>query len=74
METQRTRKRNDRMTDARVKKGWTQPELARRAKVSITTINQAEMGRLVPQLLTQERIAAALGKERRDLWPEETAA
>lgn len=62
--------KNDRLRDLRAKKGWSQPELARRARVSIGTINQAETGRRVPHVVTQERIARALGVPRDVLFPE----
>ncbi len=61
---------NLRMRDTRAKKGWSQPELARRAKLSIATINQSEVGRRLPHYQTQERIARTLGVERTWLFPE----
>jgi transcriptional regulator with XRE-family HTH domain len=64
------RARNLRLRDLRAKKGWTQPELARRARVGIATINQAETGKRVPHVTTQEKIARALGVPRDVLFPE----
>ncbi|MEX2439721.1 MAG: helix-turn-helix transcriptional regulator [Actinomycetota bacterium] len=64
-------RRNHRLIDARVAKGWSQPKLAHRAKCAIGTINQAETGRRVPIELTQERIARALGVERAWLFADE---
>ncbi len=59
-----------RIRDFRARKGWTQPELARRARVSIGTINQAETGKRVPIVTTQEKIARALGVPRDIVFPE----
>jgi transcriptional regulator with XRE-family HTH domain len=61
--------RNTRLRDARAKRGLTQPALARRARLAIGTINQAETGRRIPTVVTQERIARVLGVSRDYLWP-----
>jgi len=58
------------LRDLRISRGWNQTKLATRAKVSIGTISVAERDERVPQLLTQERVARALGMQRRDIWPE----
>ncbi len=60
--------------DLRAKKGWSQEQLARRAKVSTGTINTAEQGKHIPTVMNQERIAKALGVERREIWPDEQVA
>lgn len=63
-----------RLRDLRLARGWTQPKLAQRAKVSIHTISAAERDERIPQELTQERLAKALATptspiHRRDIWP-----
>jgi DNA-binding XRE family transcriptional regulator len=62
---------NHRMRDLRGRKLWSQEELARRAKVSTWTIQRAETGKLVPHVMTQEKIARALGVPRDVLFPED---
>lgn len=64
-------RRNLRLRDARAKKGWGQETLARKARVSIGTINTAETGRKIPQVVTQEKIARALGVPRDAIFPDE---
>ena len=66
--------RNLRLRQARAEKGWTQPELARRAKVATATVNQAETGRRVPFVVSQQKIARALGVPREWLFPEDEVA
>ncbi|HXF72131.1 MAG TPA: helix-turn-helix transcriptional regulator [Actinomycetota bacterium] len=63
-----------RLRDLRIAKGWNQTRLAARAKVSIGTISFAERGIRQPQELTQERIARALGVDRREIWPDSEPA
>jgi transcriptional regulator with XRE-family HTH domain len=62
--------RNGRIRDLRAEQGWSQEVLARRAGVSLGTVNRAELGLRIPTVMTQERIARALGVKRRELWPE----
>jgi transcriptional regulator with XRE-family HTH domain len=64
-------RRNLKLRDARAKKGWGQEMLARKARVSAATINRAEIGRIVPTVVTQEKIARALGVPRDALFPDE---
>jgi transcriptional regulator with XRE-family HTH domain len=59
-----------RLRDLRVGKGWSQTKLAVKARVSIGTISFAEQDKRHPLELVQERIAKALGVERREIWPE----
>jgi len=60
------------LRDLRIAKGWRQIKLADRAEVAIGTISFAERDQRQPQLLTQERIARALGVHRREIWPEDS--
>lgn len=66
--------RNLRLQDLRAKRGWSQEELARRSRVSLATVNRAETGVQTPVAVTQEKIAHALGVERREIWPDEEDA
>jgi len=60
------------MRDLRAKKLLSQAKLAQRARVSINTINRAENHpEHIPNVVTQERIARALGVDRRLIWPDE---
>jgi transcriptional regulator with XRE-family HTH domain len=59
----------NRVRDERVRRLWTQPKLARKADVDLSTITRAEKG-LPLSPLSEERIARAFGLERRDLFPE----
>jgi len=57
--------------DLRARKLWTQAKLAHRARLSVNTINRIENEKgYVPNVVTQERIARALGVERQEIWPE----
>lgn len=47
---------------SRLAAGWTQEELARRAKVSVETISRLESAKHKPQAATVEKIEAALRK------------
>ncbi|MEX0775880.1 MAG: helix-turn-helix transcriptional regulator [Phycisphaeraceae bacterium] len=47
---------------SRIKAGWTQQELARRAKVSVETISRLESAKHKPQAATLQRIDAAFNK------------
>ena len=49
------------LRDLRLRRLWSQRELARRAGVAEGTIIAAEAGRRVPRLLTMRKIAEALG-------------
>lgn len=49
------------LTDARIRKGWTQYELAKRSGVSHTTIARIEALEYQPLLETLLKIADALG-------------
>ncbi len=62
------------LRDLRGRRGWSQEQLAKRAGVSLTTVNRAERGVRVPTVMTQFRIAEALGVEPTVIWPEEEAS
>jgi DNA-binding XRE family transcriptional regulator len=47
---------------SRIKAGWTQEELAKRAGVSVETISRLEAGKHKPQAATVEKIDAAFKK------------
>lgn len=47
----------------RVRRGWTQSELAERAGVSLMTISNVETGKYRPKRLASRALAAALGVE-----------
>lgn len=59
-----------RLRDLRGKRGLTQRALASAAGLPEETISRVETGRHQPRLLTQQRIAEALGVERREIWPD----
>jgi transcriptional regulator with XRE-family HTH domain len=60
------------LRDLRAKKRLTQPELARKAKVSLGTVSGVESGRIPnPSVLTKEKLAQALGVAREVIFPEE---
>lgn len=59
-----------RLRDLRAAKGWTQIKLAVRANVAPGTIAFAERDERYPDLIRRERIARALGVDRREIWPE----
>ena len=63
-----------RLRDLRAAKGWTQVKLAVRANVAPGTIAFAERDERYPDLIRRERIARALGVNRRDIWAEEREA
>jgi transcriptional regulator with XRE-family HTH domain len=63
-----------RLRDLRAAKGWTQIKLAVRANVAANTIAFAERDERYPDLIRRERIARALGVDRRAIWPEEREA
>jgi transcriptional regulator with XRE-family HTH domain len=63
-----------RLRDLRAAKGWTQIKLAVRANVAPGTVAFAERDERYPDLIRRERIARALGVERREIWPEEQEA
>ena len=46
--------------EARLHRGWTQTELARRAGMRPHAVSRLEAGDVVPTLMTLERVAAAL--------------
>lgn len=58
---------------AREKRGWTQEQLAVRADVSRSTIQNLETGRRQPHRGSLKRIAEALGVDIADLIPGEEA-
>jgi transcriptional regulator with XRE-family HTH domain len=60
----------NRIREMRARKLWTQEALARKAKVAIGTVNTAERGVRVPGVVTQEKLARALGVPRDVLFPE----
>jgi len=62
-----------RLRDLRIAKGWNQTRLAARARVSIGTISHAERDIRQPLELVQERVARALGVDRRAIWPDRPA-
>jgi transcriptional regulator with XRE-family HTH domain len=49
-------------------RGWTAPELARRAKLSPKTVNNVLNGRHAQQVDVLSKIAAALGLELWQMW------
>jgi transcriptional regulator with XRE-family HTH domain len=49
-----------RITQARLERGWSQSELARRANLNQATVNQVERGRLLPYGGQLEKLARAL--------------
>jgi transcriptional regulator with XRE-family HTH domain len=57
------------LQDARVDADLTMSQLAQRAGVALDTISRAEKGMTLSPL-TQARIARALGRDRRELFPE----
>ena len=50
-----------RLAELRTARGWTQPELARRAGTAVTSISKLERGERSPSLELACRLAAALG-------------
>jgi DNA-binding XRE family transcriptional regulator len=63
----------NRVKDLRVRRLWTQRQLAVQADVHEWTIRQAEQGKPV-SALTRERIARAFGKRRETVFPEDEKA
>jgi transcriptional regulator with XRE-family HTH domain len=63
--------RNRVLRELRGRKGWSQERLAREAGVTTGTINKAERGLHTPTIMTQYKIARALGVEPSDIWPED---
>jgi transcriptional regulator with XRE-family HTH domain len=61
--------RNRVLRELRGRKGWSQERLAREAGVTTGTINKAERGLRTPTIMTQYKIARALGVEPSDIWP-----
>lgn len=55
--------------EARLRKGFSVAELAKRAGVAIGTASNTELGRTRPTRLVRRAIAAALEVEERMLWP-----
>ena len=55
------------LREHRIRRLWSQRELARRAGVAERTVVNAETGRRLPRLLTMRRIADALGVDWRDV-------
>ena len=53
--------RPDSIAQLRLKKGWSQAELAKRAETSQPYIARLELGRVDPQLSTVRKVARALG-------------
>ena len=60
-----------RLRDLRAAKGWTQIKLAVLANVAPGTVAFAERDERYPDLIRRERIARALGVDRRAIWPEQ---
>jgi len=58
---------------ARAARFWTQSELAKRAGVSVATVIRAEDGQSI-SLISQARLATALGAPLDDLFPVQEAA
>jgi DNA-binding XRE family transcriptional regulator len=61
------------LRDLRISAGLNQTTLAVEAGVSLNTISFAERDLRVPNELTQEKIARALGVHRRTIWPRRAA-
>jgi DNA-binding XRE family transcriptional regulator len=55
--------------ELRVRKLWTQKQLAKKARVSEWTVRMAELGQGAFNPITQEKIARALGVPRDVLFP-----
>ncbi len=65
----RVRKSPNPVQNERLRRLWTQEQFADRVGVNVSTVRKAERG--IPLLLlTQERIARALGMKREELFPE----
>jgi DNA-binding XRE family transcriptional regulator len=60
--------RNDRIMNARLAKGWTKTDLAKKADVSTRTIDRAENGDKLTEA-TKHKIANALNMQVGDLFP-----
>jgi len=58
---------------ARAARFWTQSQLAKRAGVSVATIIRAEDGQTI-SLISQARLATALGEPLDDLFPSQEAS
>ena len=59
-----------RVRDERLIRLWSQQDLAERAYLHMNTIYRIERGRVVPSLLSQQRLATAFGRKRTDLFGE----
>lgn len=62
------------LREARLRAGLTQQALACLASVERTSLTHLERGRRVPTFAVARRLAAALGCDAADLWPEAFAA
>ena len=61
----------DRLVRLRMKKRWTQAQVAEKANINVVTYGKAERGGYNFQPLIVERIARALGVDRDELIQEE---
>jgi len=62
---------SNRVRDLRVAHLWKTKTLARKARLDPSTISRIESGGRTGNLLTQERIARALGVPREEVFPPE---
>lgn len=60
-----------RLRNLRAGKGWTQVQLAVKARVSPNTVAFAERDQRTPLPIQQSRIAKLLGVLPQDIWPDE---
>ena len=63
----------NRLREQRLRRYWTQIELAEKAGVDEVTICHIETGRTKPSLISQQRIADALGLEVGEVFPVDDA-
>jgi len=61
--------KNKRFTEAVRKAGITRLQLIATAHLSSTTVNLVERCGHIPNMDTQQKIAAALGVQPTDIWP-----
>lgn len=57
------------LRELRLKKGWTQEQLADKANMHFTYIGQIERGVRNPSLVNLEKLAKALGISAKELFP-----